>query len=146
MTTVVNSCATTPTERPKAPAPPSAPMTICTTAATRTATARTRSAVVARAGARMAAGGALIISPPWSSLSMVEITRDVGTLRGEGGAVSESGETERDRLVALLQDYADEATRLGHAFAAEQGLHRTDAQALLAVLRAERAGAALTPG
>jgi DNA-binding MarR family transcriptional regulator len=77
---------------------------------------------------------------------MVEITRDVGTLRGEGGAVSESGETERDRLVALLQDYADEATRLGHAFAAEQGLHRTDAQPLLAVLRAERAGAALTPG
>jgi DNA-binding MarR family transcriptional regulator len=64
----------------------------------------------------------------------------------EGGAVTESGETERDQLVALLQDYADEATRLGHAFAAEQGLHRTDAQALLAVLRAERAGAALTPG
>lgn len=54
--------------------------------------------------------------------------------------------TEREDLVQLLQDYADEAGRLGHAFAAGQGLHRTDAQALLAVLRAERAGAALTPG
>ncbi|MDD7937121.1 MarR family transcriptional regulator [Actinomycetospora lutea] len=53
---------------------------------------------------------------------------------------------ERERLVQLLQDYADEAGRLGHAFAADQGLHRTDAAALLAVLRAERAGAALTPG
>ena len=53
---------------------------------------------------------------------------------------------ERAALVQLLQDYADEAGRLGHVFAAEQGLHRTDAAALLAVLRAERAGAALTPG
>ena len=53
---------------------------------------------------------------------------------------------DRERLVELLQDYADEAGRLGHAFAAEQGLHRTDAQALLAVLRAERSGDALTPG
>ena len=53
---------------------------------------------------------------------------------------------ERDALVQLLQDYADEAGRLGHAFAADQGLHRTDAAALLAVLRAERDGAALTPG
>jgi DNA-binding MarR family transcriptional regulator len=54
--------------------------------------------------------------------------------------------TSRERLVELLQAYADEAGRLGQAFAADQGLHRTDAQALLAVLRAERAGAALTPG
>jgi len=54
--------------------------------------------------------------------------------------------TDREHLVELLQAYADEAGRLGHAFAAGQGLHRTDAQALLAVLRAERAGAALTPG
>ena len=46
----------------------------------------------------------------------------------------------------LLQAYADEAGRLGQAFAAEHGLHRTDAAALLAVLRAERAGEALTPG
>lgn len=60
--------------------------------------------------------------------------------------MTENGQDPRDRLVALLQDYADEATRLGHAFAAEQGLHRTDAQALLAVLRAERSGASLTPG
>lgn len=57
-----------------------------------------------------------------------------------------SGESQREQIVAMLQDYADEAGRLGHAFAVEQGLHRTDAQALLAVLRAERAGAALTPG
>jgi DNA-binding MarR family transcriptional regulator len=48
--------------------------------------------------------------------------------------------------VELLQAYADEAGRLGQAFAAGQGLHRTDAQALLAVLRAEREGDALTPG
>ena len=53
---------------------------------------------------------------------------------------------DRERLVRLLQDYADEANRLGQAFAAGQGLHRTDAAALLAVLRAERAGDALTPG
>ncbi|MEJ2887080.1 MarR family transcriptional regulator [Actinomycetospora aeridis] len=52
----------------------------------------------------------------------------------------------REHLVELLQDYADEAGRLGQAFAAEQGLHRTDAAALLAVLRAERAGDPLTAG
>lgn len=50
------------------------------------------------------------------------------------------------RMVELLQGYADEAGRLGHAFAAEHGLHRTDASALLAVLRAERDGEPLTPG
>lgn len=49
-------------------------------------------------------------------------------------------------MVQLLQAYADEAGRLGHVFAAEHGMHRTDAQALLAVLRAERDGDALTPG
>jgi DNA-binding MarR family transcriptional regulator len=70
---------------------------------------------------------------------MVEITRIAANMHG----VTEAG---RRELVELLQDYADEAGRLGHAFAAGQGLHRTDAQALLAVLRAERAGAALTPG
>jgi len=72
---------------------------------------------------------------------MVEITGCVANMQG----VTESG-PDREHLVELLQDYADEAGRLGHAFAAGQGLHRTDAQALLAVLRAERAGAALTPG
>lgn len=50
------------------------------------------------------------------------------------------------RVVELLQDYADRSQRLGHAFAAEHDLHRTDAQALLAVLRAERDGDPLTPG
>lgn len=58
-----------------------------------------------------------------------------------------STEPSRTRpVVELLQVYADEANRLGHTFAAEQGLHRTDAAALLAVLRAERDGDALTPG
>jgi DNA-binding MarR family transcriptional regulator len=52
----------------------------------------------------------------------------------------------RERIVELLQAYADEAGRLGQAFAAGHGLHRTDAAALLAVLRAERDGDALTPG
>lgn len=70
---------------------------------------------------------------------MMEITWIAANMHG----VTEAG---RRELVELLQDYADEAGRLGHAFAAGQGLHRTDAQALLAVLRAERAGAALTPG
>jgi DNA-binding MarR family transcriptional regulator len=60
--------------------------------------------------------------------------------------VTESGREAREQLVELLQAYADESGRLGQAFAAGQGLHRTDAQALLAVLRAERAGAALNPG
>ncbi|MDF2978482.1 MAG: MarR family transcriptional regulator [Actinomycetospora sp.] len=60
--------------------------------------------------------------------------------------VTEGGREAREQLVELLQAYADESGRLGQAFAAGQGLHRTDAQALLAVLRAERAGAALTPG
>ncbi|MHC1562798.1 MarR family transcriptional regulator [Actinomycetospora sp. C-140] len=53
---------------------------------------------------------------------------------------------DRAHLVELLQAYADESGRLGQAFAAGHGLHRTDAQALLAVLRAERDGDALTPG
>lgn len=74
---------------------------------------------------------------------MVEITCSIDIMRdGGGGPVS----GERERLVQLLQDYADEAGRLGQVFAADQGLHRTDAAALLAVLRAERAGSALTPG
>ena len=54
-----------------------------------------------------------------------------------------------DRLAHLTQAlrlYADEAAQAGHAFAREQGLHRTDGAALLAVLRAEFAGEPLTPG
>ncbi|GAA4861200.1 MarR family winged helix-turn-helix transcriptional regulator [Actinomycetospora straminea] len=60
--------------------------------------------------------------------------------------MTDRGREEREHLVDLLQAYADEAGRLGHVFAAGQGLHRTDAAALLAVLRAERDGDPLTPG
>ncbi|TCK22576.1 MarR family winged helix-turn-helix transcriptional regulator [Pseudonocardia endophytica] len=52
----------------------------------------------------------------------------------------------REELVRLLQDYAGEAERLGHAFAGRHGLHPTDLHGLLAVLRAETAGEPLTPG
>lgn len=52
----------------------------------------------------------------------------------------------REQLVALLQDYAGEAERLGQAFAGRHGLHPTDLHALLAVLRADTAGSPLTPG
>ncbi len=52
----------------------------------------------------------------------------------------------RDELVRLLQAYATEAERLGHAFADRHGLHPTDLQALFAVMQADRAGQPLTPG
>lgn len=55
-------------------------------------------------------------------------------------------ESRREELVALLQDYAGEADRLGQAFAGRHGLHPTDLHALLAVLRADTAGEPLTPG
>ncbi len=52
----------------------------------------------------------------------------------------------REQLVALLQDYAGEADRLGQAFAGRHGLHPTDLHGLLAVMRADTAGEQLTPG
>lgn len=52
----------------------------------------------------------------------------------------------RRRLVELLQAYADESTRTGHAFAERHGMHRTDVAALLAVVRADRTGDPLTAG
>ncbi|MET0188087.1 DNA-binding MarR family transcriptional regulator [Pseudonocardia sediminis] len=52
----------------------------------------------------------------------------------------------REQLVALLQDYAGEADRLGQAFAGHNGLHVTDLHGLLAVMRAGNAGEPLTPG
>jgi DNA-binding MarR family transcriptional regulator len=52
----------------------------------------------------------------------------------------------RDSLVRLLQDYAGEAERLGQVFAERHGMHPTDLHALLAVMRADRAGEPLTPG
>lgn len=54
--------------------------------------------------------------------------------------------TRREELVALLQDYAGEAELLGQAFAGQHRLHPTDLHALLAVMRADSAGAPLTPG
>lgn len=54
--------------------------------------------------------------------------------------------TRREELVALLQDYAGEAELLGQAFAGRHRLHPTDLHALLAVMRADSAGAPLTPG
>jgi len=52
----------------------------------------------------------------------------------------------RNELVRLLQDYAGEAERLGQAFAERNHMHPTDLHALLAVMRADTAGAPLTPG
>ncbi|MFF1906916.1 MarR family winged helix-turn-helix transcriptional regulator [Kitasatospora sp. NPDC058218] len=53
-------------------------------------------------------------------------------------------------LGRLLQDLASEMNLLGHGFAAASGLHATDVQALLAVMRAapDRAGGqgGITPG
>lgn len=52
----------------------------------------------------------------------------------------------RNELVALLQDYAVEAERLGQAFAGSNRMHPTDLHALLAVMRAASSGTPLTPG
>lgn len=52
----------------------------------------------------------------------------------------------RDELVRLLQDYAGEADRLTQTFAERNGMHPTDLYALLAIMRADVAGAPLTPG
>ncbi|MFF8770654.1 MarR family winged helix-turn-helix transcriptional regulator [Kitasatospora sp. NPDC015120] len=52
-------------------------------------------------------------------------------------------------LGRLLQDLASEMNLLGHGFAAASGLHTTDVQALLAIMRAGDATAAspgITPG
>lgn len=53
---------------------------------------------------------------------------------------------DRDEWVRLLQDYAIEAERLSHVFADRHHMHVTDLSALLAVMRADRAGEPLTPG
>ncbi|MGX6601471.1 MarR family winged helix-turn-helix transcriptional regulator [Micromonosporaceae bacterium Da 78-11] len=52
----------------------------------------------------------------------------------------------RDELVELLRSYSIEAQQVAEAFAQRQGLHPTDLQALIAVMRAEGAGDPLTPG
>ena len=57
---------------------------------------------------------------------------------------------ERDDLradvVDLLRLYSIEAQHVAHSFAAQEGLHFTDLQALIAVMHAERRGDPLTPG
>jgi len=52
----------------------------------------------------------------------------------------------RDELVELLRSYSIEAQQLAETFAQRHGLHPTDLQALIAVMRAESAGDPLTPG
>lgn len=54
--------------------------------------------------------------------------------------------SDREALVALLQEYAVEAERLSQVFADRHDLHVTDLSALLAVMHADRAGRPLTPG
>ncbi|MFJ8431005.1 MarR family winged helix-turn-helix transcriptional regulator [Kitasatospora sp. NPDC094019] len=53
-------------------------------------------------------------------------------------------------LGRLLQDLASEMNLLGHGFAGASGLHTTDVQALLAIMRAApepgRSGGGITPG
>ncbi|MER6400337.1 MarR family winged helix-turn-helix transcriptional regulator [Kitasatospora sp. NPDC001603] len=49
-------------------------------------------------------------------------------------------------LGRLLQALASEMNLLGHGFAAASGLHATDVQALLAVMRAEPGRGGTTPG
>lgn len=55
-------------------------------------------------------------------------------------------DADRDALARLLQEYAGEAERLSHVFADRHDMHVTDLYALLAVMRADRAGTPLTPG
>jgi DNA-binding MarR family transcriptional regulator len=52
----------------------------------------------------------------------------------------------RDELVELMHAYSLASQQLGDAFAQRHGLHPTDLQAMIAVLRAERGGEPLTPG
>lgn len=51
-----------------------------------------------------------------------------------------------DEIVDLVRQLGVESQQVGHAFAAEQGLHETDLRALLHVLRAETSGEAITAG
>jgi DNA-binding MarR family transcriptional regulator len=52
----------------------------------------------------------------------------------------------RTELVDLMQDYSIAAQQLGDVFAQTHGLHPTDLQALISVMRAERRDEPLTPG
>jgi DNA-binding MarR family transcriptional regulator len=52
----------------------------------------------------------------------------------------------RDELVDLMHGYSLAAQQLGDVFAQTHGLHPTDLQALISVMRAERADDPLTPG
>src|SRR5690349_16693185 len=103
MTTVVFSCATWPTDSPNAPEPPRPPATICSRAPSSSATDRTRSATVVRAGP------SITVDTGYSSIIESLDHRDYSTCRYDAG-VSAPG---RARLIELLQAYADEAGRLG---------------------------------
>jgi DNA-binding MarR family transcriptional regulator len=67
-----------------------------------------------------------------------------------GGTVNDAETAERrrlrDELVELLRAYSIEAQQVGDAFAQRHGLHPTDLQALIAVMRGESRGDPLTPG
>ncbi len=52
----------------------------------------------------------------------------------------------REDIVELVQRLTTESERLLHAFAAHNGLHRTDVEALLHVMHAEGRGEPSTPG
>jgi DNA-binding MarR family transcriptional regulator len=52
----------------------------------------------------------------------------------------------REDIVELVQRLTTESERLVHAFAARNGLHRTDVEALLHVMHAEGRGEPSTPG
>jgi DNA-binding MarR family transcriptional regulator len=62
------------------------------------------------------------------------------------GAVDGERERLRTELVELMHRYSLANQQLGDAFAQQHGLHPTDLQALIAVLRAERGDEPLTPG
>ena len=63
-----------------------------------------------------------------------------------GEVTTQSREALRRRITELHQRLNTATERVSGIFAAQQGLHQIDLQALLAVMHAERAGTPLTPG
>ncbi|OZM74762.1 MarR family transcriptional regulator [Amycolatopsis antarctica] len=53
--------------------------------------------------------------------------------------------SDREKLLRLLNRYAEESHGIAEAFAARERLHPTDLQALLMVIEAGRSGTAITP-
>ncbi|MET0974234.1 MAG: MarR family transcriptional regulator [Leifsonia sp.] len=62
------------------------------------------------------------------------------------GSESDDREALRERITHLHQRLNTATERVSTTFAAQQGLHPIDLEALLAVMHAERAGRPLTPG